>query len=238
MGLIYSPKIVTSGLIMHLDAADKNSYPGSGTTWYDLSGNNSNGTLVNGLLYSNLRGGAFTMDGGDETITFSSSILDTTLPSNSFTLISVVEAANIVYPRSTHPFSIYGNPTVSSKGWQAGEGTSDTYINIEVSDGTNYTYGYLYPTAQINTIYHRVFTVDRTAGVTSTYYINGQQIGLVTAPTVTGTIYTAGSTIQFGNNVGWRFIGNIYQFQMYNKVLTPAEIQQNYQQHRTRFNLS
>ena len=36
MALIYSPKIVTSGLQVLLDAADRNSYPGSGTTWYDV----------------------------------------------------------------------------------------------------------------------------------------------------------------------------------------------------------
>lgn len=237
MAEIYGPKIVRDGLIMHLDAADITSYPGSGTTWYDLSGNGSNGTLVNGLAYSNLRRGAFTMDGGDETITFSSSILNSTLPSNSFTLISVVEATNLVYPRSSHPFTIYGNPTVSSKGWQAGEGTSNSYINIEASDGTNYTYGYLYTTSAINTIYHRVFTVDRSSGVTTTYYVNGSLIGTVTASTTTGTIYTAGSTLQFGNSVGWRFIGNIYQFQMYNRVLTPKEIQQNYNATKTRYGL-
>jgi hypothetical protein len=238
MGLIYSPKIVTSGLIMYLDAADRNSYPGSGTTWYDLSGNSSNGTLVNGLLYSSLRGGAFTMDGGDETITFGSSILNTTLPSNSFTLISVVEATNLVYPRSAHPFAIQGNPTSGAKGWMAGEGISTPYIQIEASDGTNYTQGYAYTNASTNTIYHRVFTVDRASGVSTNYYVNGQLIGTVAGASTTGTVYTAGSSIQFGNNVGWRFIGNIYQFQMYNRALTASEIRQNYQQYKTRFNLS
>ena len=40
MALHHNPRIVTSGLVLALDAADINSYPGSGTTWYDLSGNN------------------------------------------------------------------------------------------------------------------------------------------------------------------------------------------------------
>ena len=47
MGLHHSPRIVTDGLILCLDAADKNSYPGSGNTWYDLSGNGNDGILVN-----------------------------------------------------------------------------------------------------------------------------------------------------------------------------------------------
>jgi hypothetical protein len=41
----YGPKVVTDGLVLCLDAADKVSYPGSGTTWTDLSGNGNDGTL-------------------------------------------------------------------------------------------------------------------------------------------------------------------------------------------------
>ena len=32
-------RIVTDGLVLNLNAADPNSYPGSGTTWIDISGN-------------------------------------------------------------------------------------------------------------------------------------------------------------------------------------------------------
>lgn len=52
MGLIYSPKIVTSGLILALDAVDKNSYPGSGTTWYNAV-STPNATLPSSSTYSN-----------------------------------------------------------------------------------------------------------------------------------------------------------------------------------------
>jgi len=48
MGLAYGGAIVRDGLVLALDAADRNSYPGTGTTWYDLSGNGNNGTLNNG----------------------------------------------------------------------------------------------------------------------------------------------------------------------------------------------
>jgi len=44
--------IVTSGLVLNLDAGNPASYPGSGTTWFDLSGNGNNGTLVNVVRYS------------------------------------------------------------------------------------------------------------------------------------------------------------------------------------------
>ena len=42
----YGPRIVTDGLICYLDAANRKSYPGSGSTWYDLSGNGNNGSFV------------------------------------------------------------------------------------------------------------------------------------------------------------------------------------------------
>lgn len=45
MALGHSPQIVRDGLVLYLDAANPKSYSGSGTTWYDLTGNNNNATL-------------------------------------------------------------------------------------------------------------------------------------------------------------------------------------------------
>ena len=58
-----SSTIVTSGLILNLDAGDALSYPGSGTTWYDLSGSGYNATLVNGASYSSSNGGIIYLSG-------------------------------------------------------------------------------------------------------------------------------------------------------------------------------
>ena len=52
MGLAHSPRIVTDGLVLALDAGNTKSYPGSGTDWYDRSGNGNDGTLTNGPTYS------------------------------------------------------------------------------------------------------------------------------------------------------------------------------------------
>jgi len=65
----YGPNIVTDGLVLCLDPADKNSYPGSGTTWYDLSGNGNHGTLVNGPGFSTESGGSITYDGNNDYVT-------------------------------------------------------------------------------------------------------------------------------------------------------------------------
>ena len=52
MAIAYNPKIVTDGLMLHLDAANSKSYPGSGTTWTDLSGNGRNATTKGSPLAS------------------------------------------------------------------------------------------------------------------------------------------------------------------------------------------
>ena len=66
MGIARGPKIVTSGLVLALDAADKNSYRGSGTSWLDLSGNNNTGTLTNGPTFNGANLGTFVFDGADD----------------------------------------------------------------------------------------------------------------------------------------------------------------------------
>ena len=62
------PKIVTNGLVLCLDAADRNSYPGSGASWLDLSGNGYNGTLTNGPTFSSDNAGVFSFDGSNDYI--------------------------------------------------------------------------------------------------------------------------------------------------------------------------
>ena len=47
MGVFAGPNIVEDGLMLYLDAADPKSYPGSGTSWFDLSGNGRHATLRN-----------------------------------------------------------------------------------------------------------------------------------------------------------------------------------------------
>jgi len=62
MAVGYNPRITTSGLVLCLDAGNRRSYPGSGTTWTDLSGNGNNGTLTNGPTFSSTEGGSIVFD--------------------------------------------------------------------------------------------------------------------------------------------------------------------------------
>ena len=72
MAVGYNPKIVTDGLKVCFDAANSKSYPGSGTTWYDLSGNDNHGTLLNSPTFNSDNGGCFVFDGTDDRISFTS----------------------------------------------------------------------------------------------------------------------------------------------------------------------
>ena len=68
------PSIITSGLVLHLDAGNAASYPGTGTTWTDLSGNSRNGTLTDGPTYSSANGGSIVFDGTNDFVQCSGSV--------------------------------------------------------------------------------------------------------------------------------------------------------------------
>ena len=72
MGLSHSPRIVTDGLVFCVDAGDKMSYPGAGTTWTDLSKNRNNGTLINGPTFDSANGGSISLDGSNDYISVGS----------------------------------------------------------------------------------------------------------------------------------------------------------------------
>jgi hypothetical protein len=82
MAVEYSTgKIVTNGLVLSLDAADRNSYPGTGTSWFDMSGNGNTGTLTNGPTYSTNNGGIFGFVSDDFVTIPENSALNTQTPS-------------------------------------------------------------------------------------------------------------------------------------------------------------
>ncbi len=63
MGLGHSPSLVMDGLVLSLDAGNLRSYSGSGSTWFDMSGNLNHASIVNSPTYSSLKNGAFSVDG-------------------------------------------------------------------------------------------------------------------------------------------------------------------------------
>ena len=66
MGLAHSPRIVTDGLVLALDAGNTKSYPGNGTNVSDLSRSGYDFTMTNGATTNATNGGVFSFDGSDD----------------------------------------------------------------------------------------------------------------------------------------------------------------------------
>ena len=77
MALAYGNGFISNGLVHLVDASNMKSFPGAGTTWFDLSGNNRNGTLNNGLLWGAGNGGAISFDGSNDYVSFPNDIYST-----------------------------------------------------------------------------------------------------------------------------------------------------------------
>lgn len=243
MGFHRGPKIVTDGLVLALDAANHKSYPGSGTTWYDKSGNENNFNIVNGALFETASNGGVVLDGGNEYIKTinSSSISD--LATSDFSIETVVRSDDGIYPRSRHPLKLGHTAYGNNKGWSVGHRSSDNYIEVRASDGVNISYASIYhETIEESTYYHRIFTVSRESGCLTKYYLNGNYVGQHNATSVTGEIYDPDvgdgmKGLSFGFVWGWRFIGSLNLLKVHNRALTASEILQSYNATKSRFGL-
>jgi hypothetical protein len=197
----------------------------------------NNGTLINGTLFdSNTKGINF--DGGDEDFRVTpNATLAAILGSSNLTVETIVKSTNVVYPRSRHPFFI--NATVTSatdRGWSVGHTSSSTSIEVRASDGVNLAVGTINHTVTQSTTYHRTFTIDRSSGLLTKYYVNGIYIGQFNAPSITGSIFS-NQIVKFGEVWGWRYIGDLYIIKIYNRILSENEIKANFEATRGRYGI-
>jgi hypothetical protein len=98
----YTGGIVTNGLVLNLDAAKTDSYPGTGTTWRDLSGNSNNGTLTNGPTFSGIgKQASIVFDGVDDYVSLGVNTLGSRLNGASgVTLSSWIKISNLTSERT------------------------------------------------------------------------------------------------------------------------------------------
>ena len=214
-------KIATDGLVLALDAADRNSYPGSGTTWFDRAGNSRNGTLVNGVGYSSLRGGYLIFDGADDYV---SNINNTgiTHGTNNFSYFAWV--------------NLQGKPSLGTI-FENGSWTSCLLIRYETNGITIYSmstyWGKFTFDPSLNTWNHLGFVRN---GNFIDFYVNGVY---QTAMGFTANI-SPSSNIFIGtsqHSLLQCFNGYIASAQIYTRNLSVSEIQQNYNAQKSRFGL-
>ena len=230
MSLHHNPRIVTSGLVLALDAADINSYPGSGTAWKDLSGNGYNGTLTNGTSYSSDANGSLYFDGTDDYIVLSSNT-DTRLANNT-TTISIFAYIRSVGPNGyAELYSVSGN-TYHLVKWQ----TNGVAIAI-----SSYFYSNLISVTNAYNQWMDITCVIDWGNDTWQLYKNGAYVGSQSiTPTThnpaTPYIVAIGDNNATGNT-GDFLKGSIGTIKVYNRALSATEIEQNYLAQKSRFGL-
>jgi hypothetical protein len=111
LGYRTGPRIITNNLSLFLDSMDKNSYPGTGSSWYDISGNNRNGTLVNNPIFnSEFAKGSFEFNGTNRIDLVSSN----QITGDSLQNISICIWINFTTSASAYVVAIQRGSTASS----------------------------------------------------------------------------------------------------------------------------
>tara|TARA_B100002019_G_scaffold153795_1_gene132574 strand:- start:161 stop:880 length:720 start_codon:yes stop_codon:yes gene_type:complete len=238
MGLSHSPLIVTDGLLICLDAANKKSYPGSGNEWYDLSGNKYHMSLKNSPSFTTFNGAAcFDLDGSndygscDGTISGSTSATVSNLGVGGTNEKTVVCVAVIDDSVGSSQGGLFDLGNAGSTGRHYCLRLNSNFARFRAQFWSTPDYDFNYDGRAIWTMYSVVYGSDK---IGKTYGNDGVLLGN------DGGAYnlaTSGSrAFEMGRyNGGSYFGGKVSQYLVYNKALTPEEIQQNYRAIRGRY---
>lgn len=227
MAGIIAPDIVTNGLILYLDASNTKSYPGTNTTWRDLTGSTITGSLVNGPTFSSTNSGVITFDGTNDYVQVSD---NANLRSSSGTYSIWFNCTGTASGSSTNSAVLYKADTVGSfNGYIILARTTQVVVSVKTAD-TGYTLGGYSATGWVNA------TLVNSAGTSFSVYINGVLRG--TQATAAVTISSEPMRIGIGLDSFWaNFQGNVPIVSIYNRALTDNEVLQNYNATKTRFGL-
>jgi hypothetical protein len=222
--IAYYGGIVTDGLVLDLDAAKRDSYPGSGTAWNDISGNRNNGTLVNGPVFNSNNGGYFSFDGTNDLVN---------MGNLSFNTVTLDLWVNIQ--------TFNGNDAILTKGGQGlGPGaTFSAWIVTATNTVRNRFYNFsgssnFVTTGNLsaNTWYNLSWTYDNS---NIRLYTNSTlvQTSALVGPLITTSNDVIIASDPFLNSAEMRSSG----FKMYNRALSSTEVLQNYNALKGRFGL-
>jgi hypothetical protein len=214
-----SQTIVTNGLTLNIDANDATSYNGSGATWYDISGNTADITLLNTPTYTSGTPSYFTFNGSDQFGTGNSAVLSSTSYTKSVWF----------YLNGYNDNNLVSSDTGGHFLYMAGG-------NKIYSGHTDWGDYQAYPsTANIglSTWYYVALTFSTTNGMT--LYING---ALDSTYTVNKNAHSGDGSTNIATFGGGNLLnGRIAQVFCYNRELTSGEVSQNYNTHKSRYGL-
>jgi len=219
MGLSHSPQISLNGLVLCLDAGNSKSYPGSGTTWTDLSGNGRNGTINGSPTFTN---GYFSITGDTTYVSIPNSGL-------------VPRTNDFTYSCWVYLNSVDGLDTI----FENGSWTDTLLFRYESTQFTVYAEGALRGTI--------IWTATTGVWVNIVLIRLSNTVSCFINNTSVGTPFTMSTDIDLANPNLWlmrsqhatgQFTnGRISVFSIYNRALTASEISQNYNALRSRYGL-
>lgn len=234
--IVYNSSIVRDGLVLHLDAANIKSYPGSGLVVNDLSANKYSGILENGASFNSGNLGSFVFDGVNDNINFGD-ILD--LGTNSLTVNQWVNLSSKI---STNMYTLskaraLNEPFRYGTNFEATTGRIRAFFSDIIPIGTTVT--------ALNTWYMATWVFDRVSNIKM--YLNAKEEIISSGSSNISSL----STQNFQNDIPFRvgsysnadsspaigFPGKIGLTQVYFRVLSESEIRQNFEATRGRYGI-
>ena len=234
MGIGAGANAVEDGLVFCVDAANKRSYPGTGTTWTDLAGEN-NGTLTNGPTFSSANGGSIVFDGSDDIVNVGN---NTDLKITGAITVSAWTKAS-----TQNNMGIVGKYASSSsqRGYLITTNQSDsnqkiTWYYQRLAGSFNSGDSVTSSSDVLDNAWHFVLCTF-TPSTSAKIYIDGE---LDATDTVSIQSVIADNTARFeigthNESTSLCFNGNISNVSVYNRALTADEVRQNYNATRGRF---
>jgi hypothetical protein len=217
MAFLNGPRIVTDGLVLALDAADRNSYSGSGTTWRDISEGGYTATITSPI---------FTTEGGGGFTSGTTSYPAVT--QNNPTQITLEVTLRLVTTVNFDGYLRYGDPGSSLTNRITFRGTSGNLLQIYVYGNT--TVGStLVNLGAYNVSTTKILTISLDNLGVGRFYINGSLVQIATVADFTSWQIATSTGILTAN-----YYSNL---KVYNRALSASEIQQNYNAQKSRFGL-
>jgi hypothetical protein len=213
--------IVTNGLMLNYDAGFDPSYPTTGSTWYDLSGNSNNGTLINNPAFNSANSGSIVWDGTD----------DYCNTGKTATQLGFYDA-NYTMEAWVYPTNLSGDRTMFGTDQQGfRQGLHLVFRNGNIYQG-HYASDFNAGTVTVNNWYQIVYTFNASNGACQIFKNNVSQ----GTGTIASFIGTTNVVIARWAEQGY-FSGNGGIYRIYNRILSSSEISQNYNAQKGRFGL-
>lgn len=241
----FNPSIVTDGLVLCLDAANPRSYPGSGVTWFDISGRGNHFTLVNAPVFNTNR---IVFDGVNDSANSTNTINFNT---NTITIQFIFKAssyptfngsnAKLLFEHSNN-FNLTNNTFIHY--YVSDVGSSDIFAGTKGIGGSfvNYNYSY-FNKSNYNDLNWKFCNIifDGTSNNRETYfYVQSTEQSPIASPQLANNNQNyANTTLYIGGRGGTSIFADmeLSYFSIYSRILNQSEITQNYNALRGRFNI-